>query len=392
MPSPQPVPGMLRRPMPGRDPAEEHRASTPLELFFDLCFVVAVGQASAQLAEQVIDGHIAQGLGYYAAVFAAIWWAWMHFTWFASAYDNDDVPYRISVFVQVAGALILAAGVPDAFHNDFSIITVGYVVMRIGLLSQWARAARDDPDPARRHVAHRYVIGLGALQLCWIGRLFLPETLQLWAFLLLLAGELLATIIAERGAPSAWHPEHIAERYGLFTLIVLGESVAAATLAVQAGVETGHLMDLSLITLGGLLTVFTMWWMYFSRPTARLITNNRQAFRWGYGHYLILASAAAVGSGLEIATHLLSHPGDISRFAASWIFTAAVAVYLTTTWILHVRPHGHHAGRSWLHPATALLILLTPFTGQPYLATGLLMTTLLVLSLRNDAHHPAQAG
>ncbi|MFD5890629.1 low temperature requirement protein A [Streptomyces sp. NPDC060334] len=275
--------------MPGRDPAEEHRTATPLELFFDLCFVVAVGQASAQLAEQVAEGHIAQGLLHYAAVFAAIWWAWMHFTWFASAYDN--VPYRVAVFVQIAGALILAAGIPDAFHSDFSIITAGYVVMRVGLLSQWARAAHVDPSPARRRVARRYVIGLGVLQLGCIGRLWLPEHWQPWAFLVLLIGGLLASIIAERGAPSAWHPEHIAERFGLFTLIVLGESVAAATLTVQAGVEAGHLLDLSLIALGGLLTVFTMWWMYFARPGAHIITNNRQAFRWGYGHYFILASA-----------------------------------------------------------------------------------------------------
>ena len=81
-------------------------------------------------------------------VFFAIWWAWMNFTWFASAYDNDDVLYRLGVFVQIAGVLILAAGVPRAFASaSFAIVTLGYAVMRVGLVSLWLRAARRRPTP-----------------------------------------------------------------------------------------------------------------------------------------------------------------------------------------------------------------------------------------------------
>ncbi len=75
-------------------------------------------------------------------VFFAIWWAWMNFTWFASAYDVDDVPYRLLALVQMGGVLVLAAGVPSAFeHQDFFGITLGYFIMRIGLVAQWVRAA-----------------------------------------------------------------------------------------------------------------------------------------------------------------------------------------------------------------------------------------------------------
>ena len=123
--------GPSRRPMRGRDPGEAHRAATPLELLFDLTFVVAVSQAAAQLHHALAEGRTGSGLFGYAAVFFAIWWAWMNFTWFASAYDNDTVLYRLGVFVQVAGILILAAGVPRAFNDeDFSVVIVGYVVMR----------------------------------------------------------------------------------------------------------------------------------------------------------------------------------------------------------------------------------------------------------------------
>jgi low temperature requirement protein LtrA len=98
--------------MKARSPHEHHRAATPLELFFDLVFVVAIAQAASGLHHAIGEAHALQGLVGYLMVFFAIWWAWMNFTWFASAYDCDDVPYRLAVFVQISGALILAAGVP----------------------------------------------------------------------------------------------------------------------------------------------------------------------------------------------------------------------------------------------------------------------------------------
>ena len=99
--------------MRARSPHETHRAATPLELFFDLVFVVAIAQAGERAASCARRGHPVEGFIGYLMVFFAIWWAWMNFTWFASAYDCDDVPYRLAVFVQITGALILAAGVPD---------------------------------------------------------------------------------------------------------------------------------------------------------------------------------------------------------------------------------------------------------------------------------------
>src|SRR5262245_18496955 len=98
------VRGAWRRPMRARGTDEAHRVSTPLERFVDLCFVVAVAQASARLHHALVEGHLAQALLGYPMVFFAIWWAWMNFTWFASAYDTDDVPYRVAVLVQIVGA------------------------------------------------------------------------------------------------------------------------------------------------------------------------------------------------------------------------------------------------------------------------------------------------
>ena len=141
-----------RRPMTGRDRDEEHRASTPLELLFDLCFVVAVAGGGSSLHHGLVDGHFGHALVGYLTVFFAIWWAWMNFTWFASAYDTDDVAYRLLTFVQMAGVLVLAAGVPRAFdRQDFAVVTVGYVIMRLAMVVQWLRVWRE--HRARRTTA-----------------------------------------------------------------------------------------------------------------------------------------------------------------------------------------------------------------------------------------------
>src|SRR5829696_8708455 len=287
--------GAWRRPMVARPTDEEHRSATALELFFDLCFVVAVAQAASALEHEVAEAHVGDGVVGYATVFFAIWWAWMNFTWFASAYDTDDIAYRLTTLLQITGALILAAGVPEAMDgSDFATITAGYVVMRLAMVTQWLRAAGGDPPHRRSSL--RFAAGIAAVQLGWVLRLALPEGLGMASFLVLVACELAVPIWAERAAPTSWHPRHIAERYGLFTLIVLGECVLASTLAIQSALATDAVLaDLATTAAGGLLTVFGMWWLYFSKESHELLTSLRAGIVWGYGHYLIFAAAAAVG-------------------------------------------------------------------------------------------------
>src|SRR5919202_3671947 len=159
--------GAWYRPMTARPPDEPHRTATNLELFFDLCFVVAVAQAGATLHHQLAAGRVADGVVGYASVFFAIWWAWMNFTWFASAYDTDDVAYRVTTLVQIAGALILAAGVPAAMTaRDLTVVTAGYVVMRLAMVTQWLRAAGGDPPHRRSSL--RFAAGITAVQVGWV--------------------------------------------------------------------------------------------------------------------------------------------------------------------------------------------------------------------------------
>jgi low temperature requirement protein LtrA len=360
---------------------EEHRSATVLELFFDLCFVVAVAQAASALHHAVAADHVGQGLWGYGSVFFAIWWAWMNFTWFASAYDTDDVAYRLTTLVQIAGALILAAGVPDAMDgSDFAVITFGYVVMRLAMVTQWLRAAA--ADPPHRRSSLRFAVGIAILQAGWVALLALPQALAQGGFLLLVLGELAVPIWAERAAPTTWHPRHIAERYGLFTLIVLGECVLASTLAIQSALaEDAALADLATTAAGGLLTVFGMWWLYFAKEASELLTSLRAAIVWGYGHYVIFASAAAVGAGLAVNVDFLTHHAAIGPRGAAAAFTIPVALFLVAVWALQVRPH--HLGR-WhgaLVPAAAVLVLASTLTSEPVLVTGLVVAAMVAVTL-----------
>jgi low temperature requirement protein LtrA len=367
--------------MTARDPDEPHRAATPLELLFDLCFVVAVAQVAAQLHHAVSENHAATGVLSYLAVFFAIWWAWMGFTWFASAYDVDDVPYRLATFVQIAGVLVLASGVPRAFtQHDFVLPVVGYTVMRLSLVSQWLRAARAHPEG--RATAMRYVVGIVMIQSAWIGWMFMPVDSRMPLFALLALFDLAVPIWAESAGRTAWHPNHIAERYGLFTLIVLGESVLAATTAVQHAVGAGEATgDLYTVAAGGLLIVLSLWWLYFAKPAERFLTSNRAAFVWGYGHYLALGSAAAIGAGLAVNVDHATHHTHISGPAAGASVTIPVAVFLLVVYLLHIRPQHAFALHALLMPGTAVVVLALTLTSVPVLATGLAVAALVAASV-----------
>ncbi len=367
--------------MVARSASEPHRPATTLELFFDLCFVVAVAQASSALHHALAENHVGHGLLGFLLVFFAIWWAWMNFTWFASAYDTDDVPYRLATMVQMAGVLVLAAGVPRAFDSgDFTVVTLGYVVMRFALVGQWLRAAHGDPE--RRATARRFAAGGTAVQIGWILRLSLPQSWLLPAFAVLALAELAVPVWGERAAPTIWHPGHIAERYGLFSIIVLGESVLAATTAVQSALDAGHDLALLLsVAAAGLVIVFSMWWLYFDRSAAdSMLASLRQAFLWGYGHLAVFASAAAVGAGLQVAVDFDTGEAHLPALTAGLATAVPVAAFLFTVWLLHQRPDRRGLA-ALAFPITAVLVLATPFTHAPIHLTALLLAALVAVTI-----------
>lgn len=368
-------------PMKPRSPNETHRSATPLELFFDLVFVVAVAHVASALHHGIVGGHAAESVLSYGVVFFAIWWAWVTFTWFASSYDNGDVPYRLLVFVQMTGTLIMASGVESLFtRHDFTITVIGYVVMRIAHVTQFLRAARADPE--HRPAALRYAIGISLAQLGWVILLYLPRQLQIPGFFVGALIELLIPIWAECASPTTWHAHHIRERYGLFTILVLGESILSSSMAIQSASNEGALNNgLIPIIIGGLLIVYSMWWLYFYQPADYLLVSLRHAFIWSYGHLLIFGSTAAVGAGLAVTIDEITHHAEISATGAGIAVALPVAIYVLCLWVLHEQPRVNSAIDRLLHPVIVTLILLTPFTGQAVLLTGILLIALVAIRL-----------
>ena len=332
------------RAMEGRDPDDEHRVATSLELLFDLTFVIAFSVAGSEFAHLVAEGHYRSGLiGFGFAMFAVVW-AWINFTWFASAYDTDDWIYRLTTMVQMAGVVILSLGLPAMFDSldagdrlDNRAMVVGYVVMRVPMVSQWMRAGRQ--DPSRRRICKVYVITITVSQIGWILLLLVDvkATTTLLLALPLVLLELSGPFVAEHmdgGTP--WHPHHIAERYGLLAIIALGEVLLGTVASLGAVIDVeGWTVDVALIVLGGVGLTFGMWWIYFLLPAGEVLHHRRdRSFVWGYGHVFVYAAIAAVGAGLHVAALYLEHHASIDATAVMLSIAIPVAVYFASLALL----------------------------------------------------------
>ncbi|MCT1364762.1 MULTISPECIES: low temperature requirement protein A [unclassified Microbacterium] len=367
------------QPMRPRDPGQPHRAASPLELFFDLVFVVAVSIASAQLHHALSHGDFLHGITSYAMLFFAIWWAWMNFTWFATSFDTDDWPYRIATFVQMAGVLILAAGIPGAFEEgDFTLPVVGYVVMRIAMVAQWLRASRNE-GPLRR-VALRYALGVAVVQVLWLLFLLIPSgPVQLAAFVVFALIEITVPVFAERRHQTPWHPHHITERYGLFTLIVLGESLlASANAIIDALDEVEALGPLLAISALAFVVTAALWWIYFWPPHHRAITTLGRSLRYGYTHYFVFAAAAAFSAGIEVELDVMTGESHLAPVAATFTVSIPIAVFLIGIWWVAIRDNADRVVNTVI-PVGALLVLLDPFVPVPVALTAAVMVGIVAV-------------
>jgi low temperature requirement protein LtrA len=221
--------------------------ASSLELLFDLTFVIGFGQAASLFAHGVAAGHIWPAVqGFVFAVFA-ICWAWINFAWFASAFDTDDWVYRCLVMVQMIGVIILSLGLPDVFHSleagdhvDNRVVVLGYVIMRVTMIAQWARVARHNPQ--YRASATIFIVTLAVSQAGWVVVALVNPSIPAFfvCWVVLIAIEMIGPIRAEGQQRTPWHAHHIAERYGLLAIICLGEGVVGTVATLSAVIEEQH--------------------------------------------------------------------------------------------------------------------------------------------------------
>ncbi len=385
----------LRR-MTGRDPLERGRGASTLELLFDLAFVVAFSLAGGQLAHFIVEGHTWLGLAGYAIVLFGICWAWINFSWFASAFDTDDWVYRLTTFVQMVGVVVLALGIVPMFHSidptlheldddlfvDNSIIVFGYVIMRVAQIVQWMRVAVQAPELRRTAVA--YIVSLAVAQLIWTAMIVLQQPIG-WALAtgaVALAIELTGPVVGERIRQTPWHAHHIAERYGLLTIIAIGETVVGTVISLEALFEVqGLSIDLLVIAFAGVGLAFAMWWIYFTLPSAAVLQHerDRKAFPWGYGHMVVFGAIAAVGAGLHVAAYAVEDPGHVPALRAVVAVAVPVTAFLVAVVALGVVLVGWEKSRfevlAMLGSLAAVALAIALAAGGAPLATCLVLIT-----------------
>jgi len=375
--------------MTGRDPGEVHRVATSLEQLFDLTFATCFSLAASELALALAAGRYTAALFGFGFASFAICWAWINFSWFASAYDTDDWIFRLVTMRQMVGVLVLAIGLPRMFASiergervDNSIMVLGYVIMRVALVFQWLRAARQ--DPARRRACLTYAVAISIAQVGWVWQIAVhfstAAALILGSLLALI--ELMGPVLAERqdgGTP--WNAHHIAERHSSLAIMALGEGIVGTIAALSAVVEQqGWTADATLVGVAGTALTFGMWWLYDLLPSAPILEAHRnRAFVWGVGQILIVAAIVATGAGLHVAAYFIEHQTQISPLATVLSVALPVGAFLGLTYALYYYlVRRFKAFQLWLLIGTVAVVAVTVTAARSGVSMG---RCLVVLAL-----------
>ena len=378
----------------------EERTSTPLELFFDLCFVVAV----AALARGLHDEPNLAGTLRFVGLFVPVWWSWMIFTWYATAFDNDDVPYRVTLLAAMLSMLGLAASVGEVgVEPDAAVgFVLAYAAMRVLMTGLFLRARRHVPASLRPFTTF-YAAGNALGAAVWLSSLLVPGPGRYVVWAAGLFVELLGPILAVRTLSNprvSFHPRHIAERYGLFTIIVLGESILAVALATA---DTDWRPSAVLTAVFGFVVASCVWWLYFDHVgSGGIELGPRPAFYWGYGHFAVYAGIAAFGVGTQLAIEAAAAP-EVALAAAApaggydlWsrlALAGGVALYLAgIAFVDRINEGVAGSGTVLVRLATAALLAVLAFVGSPLpppLFVALVAAVLLALTILESVHEDA---
>ncbi|HEY7707815.1 MAG TPA: low temperature requirement protein A, partial [Gaiellaceae bacterium] len=273
---------------------------TPLELFFDLVFVLALTQCTALMATESSWRNLVEGL----LVLGVLWWSWVGYAWLTSVVDPEEGGVRLVMFTAIGALLVVALCVPGAFGDDALLFAVAYGVVRAAHIALFVIASRDDPKfrQSVQALAAGTAIGVGLLIVA--SGLDGGAQLLVWALALVL--DMAGPYFFGAEGWSLEHPSHFAERHGLILIIALGESIVAigvgAGLVVDAGVVAAAVL--------GIAVASALWWLYFDvvallseRDLARLPAgrerNERARDVYSYIHFPMVAGIVLAALGLK---------------------------------------------------------------------------------------------
>lgn len=314
---------------------ETARKVTWLELFFDLIFVAAV----AQVAEPLHEHYSLSGVLRFATLFALIWWAWTGYTVFATRFQSDDGIQRLLTLVQMFVVAAMAANAEDELHSRSSAgFMAAYAVLRLVLVAQYCRARH---LPEARPLTTRYIAGHGIAALIWLASAFVdvPVRYVLWAmaFVIDLGTPWIALPHTVNVPPN---PAHLPERFGLFTLILLGEAVVAVMHGMKSQHEWTWLAASSAFS--GMALLFLLWWWYFDVAAAaseRFVRSRQDATRfhiWSYAHFPLYLGVVVAGVGVQRMVTAAARSPLTSEDAV--LMAGAIAVVITAMTVIGGRP------------------------------------------------------
>ena len=305
----------------------------------------------------------------------------MNYSWFASAYDNNDAVFRLVTMAIIGGAVTIAAGITLLFDAlDMRLVIVGYIIMRLPLSLLWFRTANGDVD--RRDTCLRYATGLMLVQVYWLSLLALPTFLSNYTVIALGIGvlaELLVPVIAERKSNTPWQHEHIEERYGLLTIIVLGEVMLAAAISLRTAFTAEYNIAFIHIAMSAVVIMGAMWWLYFPGGRHLHSTKLSHALAWGYGHFLIFGAVAGVGAGFAVLVDIVAGNAEVGIVTGDYAVGIPLALYMFGLWLVRDRHLMSGIGR---HVLLLFAMLILSSLAIPIMLEGLAALSVVAVMLR----------
>jgi low temperature requirement protein LtrA len=359
----------------------EDERVTPLELFFDLVFVLALTQCTTLIAHTPTWEGMLKGL----LVLGMLWWSWVGYAWLTSVVDPEEGAVRLAIFVAMAAFLVAALCVPGAFGDEALLFACAYAVVRVAHIVLFMLASREDS------ALRQSVLGLAGSTAVGSGLLFVAAatsgTVQvaIWGLALLL----------DAGGPllfgqDGWKlvPGHFAERHGLIVIIALGESIVAIGVGAKASIDAG-------VVGAGLLGVVVgaaLWWVYFdvtaivaARRLAKASVgrerNGVARDSYSYLHFPMVAGIALIAVGLKATVANVN--GSLKLVAATALLGGA-ALYLLALVAFRLR-NMHTLSARRLACAIVLIALLPAATAMSALLTLGILAALLALLIAYEA-------
>jgi low temperature requirement protein LtrA len=333
---------------------DDGRSASRLELFFDLAFVLVVAELAIDFRADVTwHGELV-----FAGLFTIVWWSWVSSTLYANRFDHDDVVYRLYKLGTMAAVVGMAASATEATGKYFAVFVGCNLVLRAMLLLQYHRAYRH--VPGARPIARLYMAGAGVGALLWAVSLAVPHTVGfvLWGAAILV--EALVPLLATRSSADVpLHVEHLPERFALFVILVLGESVAGVAHGLHDAGWSGPALPVAVLAF---VLAAALWWSYFDLAGARAkrlldeageVPSDHSHDVYVFGQLPLTLALATIGAAVELAV-VESGAGEVPT-GTRLLLAGGVVVYLLSVTLTDVGM-SRGARRGWWWPVAAAVV------------------------------------